>query len=115
MTKRLELVDTTISAPKKRSSIDWSLCMLCQEETGLPMQYPTRSTREPCGGSGYKSLAHYLMKLEVADTMDPRICASLPAFHAFTGCDTVSSFGGKGKRSAWNSYVGSLSRGHSSF
>ena len=46
--------------------------------------------------------------------MDPWICASLPAFHAFTGCNTVSSIGGKGKRKCLE-YVGSLSRGHSSF
>ena len=28
----------------------------------------------------------------------PKICFSLLAFHAFTGCDTVSSFGGRGKK-----------------
>jgi len=33
--------------------------------------------------------------------MDPRNCAVLPVFHAFTGCDTVSSFGGRGKKTAW--------------
>ena len=27
--------------------------------------------------------------------------AALPAFHALTGCDTTSSFFGKGKRTAW--------------
>ncbi len=33
--------------------------------------------------------------------MDPRNCSVLTVFHAFTGCDTVSSFGGRGKKSAW--------------
>lgn len=28
----------------------------------------------------------------------------LPAFHAFTGCDTTSSFFGKTKKSAWNTW-----------
>jgi ABC-type transport system involved in cytochrome bd biosynthesis fused ATPase/permease subunit len=28
----------------------------------------------------------------------------LPLFHAFTGCDTVSAFGGKGKKSAWEAW-----------
>ena len=40
------------------------------------------------------------------------ICASLgyhksqalPVFNAFTGCDTISSFRGKGKKSAWNAW-----------
>ena len=26
-------------------------------------------------------------------------------FHAFTGCDTVSSFGGRGKKSAWDRWI----------
>ena len=40
----------------------------------------------------------------------------LPLFHAFTGCDTVSSFHGKGKKSArenWKmcpSFTGTLQR-----
>ena len=28
-------------------------------------------------------------------------CLALPTFHAFTGCDTVSCFSGRGKRTAW--------------
>ena len=31
-------------------------------------------------------------------------CIILPMFHAFTGCDTVSSFGGRGKRTAWDTW-----------
>ena len=41
-----------------------------------------------------------------------KICASLgeqksrslPIFHAFSGCDTTSTFNGKGKRSAWQAW-----------
>ena len=29
---------------------------------------------------------------------------ALPMFHAFTGCDTVSFFGGRGKRTAWDTW-----------
>ena len=36
--------------------------------------------------------------------MDPRICATLPVFHALTGCDAVSSFGGRGKKTAWSTW-----------
>ena len=28
----------------------------------------------------------------------------MPFFHALTGCDTVSSFGGRGKKTAWESW-----------
>ena len=36
--------------------------------------------------------------------MDLRLCATLPVFHAFIECDAVSSFGGKGKRTSWNTW-----------
>lgn len=66
MAKRHVLVGTTTLKPKKArladsTSIDWELCVLCQEETGAAMQYPTKSTREPVG-NGYKSLAYHLVE-----------------------------------------------------
>jgi hypothetical protein len=36
-------------------------------------------------------------------TLGPR-CRALPFFHTFTGCDTVSAFVGKGKKSAWKTW-----------
>jgi len=33
-----------------------------------------------------------------ADALDSDICAALPSFHAFTGCDTTSAFVRKGKK-----------------
>ena len=36
--------------------------------------------------------------------MDPGICTTLPMFHDFTGCDTVSAFCGRGKKIAWNTW-----------
>ena len=41
---------------------------------------------------------------EVVASMDPRICATLPIFHALTGCETVSAFCGRGKKTAWNTW-----------
>ena len=35
---------------------------------------------------------------------DPIICAPLPVFHALTGCDTVSAFSGRDKKTAWNTW-----------
>src|SRR6218665_3224544 len=37
---------------------------------------------------------------ELVHVLGPDKCAALPVFHCFTGCDTVSSFSGKGKKSA---------------
>ena len=39
---------------------------------------------------------------EIARALGPDRCKALPVFHAFTGCDTVSFFGGRGKRTAWD-------------
>ena len=40
----------------------------------------------------------------MADALGPGRCVALPMFHAFTGCDTVSCFGGRGKRTAWDKW-----------
>ena len=36
-----------------------------------------------------------------AEMMGNNLCRSLTFWHALTGCDTVSSFNGKGKKTAW--------------
>jgi len=41
---------------------------------------------------------------EIARALGPDWCVALPVFHAFTGCDTVSFFGGRGKRTAWDTW-----------
>jgi hypothetical protein len=38
------------------------------------------------------------------------VSQALPWFHAFTGCDTVSSFNGKGKLTMWDSWMASSYR-----
>ena len=35
---------------------------------------------------------------EIVSSLTLKICSSLLAFHAFTGCNTVSSFGGRQKK-----------------
>src|SRR6218665_1789141 len=44
---------------------------------------------------------------ELSQALGPAKCLALPVFHCLTGCDTTSSFGGKGKKTgweAWNAY-----------
>ena len=38
---------------------------------------------------------------EIAAGLGPEKACTLPVFHALTGCDTVSSFVGHGKKTAW--------------
>ena len=41
---------------------------------------------------------------DVAEAIGPERASGLPFFHAFTGCDTVSAFRGKGKKTAWQTW-----------
>ena len=49
----------------------------------------------------------YLAAHEIANTFTNNVALALPAFHAFTGCDTVSYFYAKSKKTAldtWKSF-----------
>ena len=53
-------------------------------------------------GSG-KDL-RYIAVHELVHILGTNCCNALPFFHAFTGCDTVSSFAGHGKKTAWETW-----------
>ena len=40
-----------------------------------------------------------------ASILGEPVCFALPFWHAFSGCDTVSQFAGKGKKTAWTAWV----------
>ena len=46
----------------------------------------------------------FLTAHEMAVALEPNKCRGLPFFHALTVCDTVSSFGGRGKKTAWDTW-----------
>ncbi|KAK3742384.1 hypothetical protein QZH41_002604 [Actinostola sp. cb2023] len=49
----------------------------------------------------------YIAAHEISRSLNPEVSIALPVFHAFTGCDTVSCFAGRGKKTAlatWDSY-----------
>ena len=60
--------------------------VVSQEHTGIWVAF----------GSG-KHL-RYITAHDIAKELGHEKALSLPMFHAFTGCDTVSSFAGRGKR-----------------
>ena len=51
------------------------------------------------GGSLWYIAAH-----TICINLGPRVSRALPVFHAFTGCDTVSCFSGKGKKTAFETW-----------
>ena len=59
---------------------------------------------EPRVAFGAGSSFWYIAVPQIVAKMNPRQCLALPGFHAFTGCDTVSAFAGRGKRTAWETW-----------
>lgn len=53
---------------------------------------------------GTGSRFRYIAIHELVVTMNPRQCFTLPVFHALTGCETVSAFAGRGKKTAWETW-----------
>ncbi len=56
---------------------------------------------------GTGSDLRYIAAHEISNSLGLDMSKSLPVFHAFTGCDTVSCFAGRGKKTAltaWKSY-----------
>ena len=51
-------------------------------------------------GKSFRFLAAH----EMAQALGPDKCRGLPAFQPFTGCDTMSSFGGRSKKTAWETW-----------
>ena len=47
---------------------------------------------------------HYLSIHKISSSLNTEQCEGLPSFHALTGCDTVSLFSGKGKKTAFQAW-----------
>ena len=53
---------------------------------------------------GTGAIFKYIPVHQLVEAIGPEIRSTLPVFHAMTGSDTVSSFGGRGKKIAWNTW-----------
>ena len=51
--------------------------------------------------TGNQNQSRIISVNEVCDKVGSETCNLIVGFHAFTGCDSVSSFYGKGKKKAW--------------
>ena len=51
--------------------------------------------------TGVKDKVRLLPIHLIAQNLGTTLCASLPAYHALTGCDTTSSLSGIGKKKSW--------------
>ena len=51
---------------------------------------------------GARKNFRYLPAHEMVNTLGPDSCVTMPMYHAWTGCDTLSYSKGKGKWTAWD-------------
>ena len=51
-------------------------------------------------GKNYRNIPVHRISGEIGTEM----CAALPGFHVYSGCDTVSVFVGRGKKTAWQTW-----------
>ena len=57
-----------------------------------------------CLQTGVGKNFQFLSAHEIAQALGPDRCVALSMFHAVIGCDMVSFFGGKGKKTAWDTW-----------
>ena len=53
---------------------------------------------------GTEKQFRYIPVHEIAASLGRERSEALPLFHAYTGCDTVPAFAGRGKRRVWTGY-----------
>ena len=51
--------------------------------------------------TGVSDRQRYIPVHSIQEKLGERLCQSLPAFHALTGCDSTSSFSCRGKKKPW--------------
>ena len=59
---------------------------------------------------GTRSRSRVINVTQVCEQLAVEVCRALPGLHALTGCDTISSFSGKGKKAALDIVKSSIHR-----
>ena len=59
------------------------------------------ASREQWFWTGFKDGIIYIPVHKIAARLGTQLCKAIPAFHALTRCDSMSSLSGTGKRNAW--------------
>ena len=81
----------------------FSAVMICSEDTDIfvmSLGYQDEIVVPPFVQFGFRNLQKLIDVSKVANTAGPDVCRNLIGMHAFTGCDSVCAFAGKGKAQA---------------
>lgn len=94
----LHVLDASVSGHQKIKvrSNDTDVVVLCISIA------PLLSLEELWVSHGSAKQITYIPAHEIAEVLGREKASVLPLFHALTGCDTVSFFAGRGKKTAWD-------------
>ena len=88
-------------------TVDTDVLILAVAFVERLQEFQGNQTIELWVGFGTGAHLRYIAAHDISSKLKPQVPKALPSFHAFTGCDTVSCFYGKGKKIAmdtWNSF-----------
>ena len=88
-------------------TVDTDVLILAVAYVQKLQEFQGDETIELWVGFGAGAHLRYIAAHDISSKLSPEVPKALPFFHAFTGCDTVSCFYGKGKKTAmntWNSF-----------
>jgi len=95
-----EEADTRILLHAKHASSDVSSIVIIAEDTDILIVSWNAKESISCNifiKCGTKNRTRFIDVSKVATSLGKQVCNSLIGMHAFTGCDTVSAFSGRGK------------------
>ncbi|KAI3381643.1 hypothetical protein SNEBB_009797, partial [Seison nebaliae] len=98
-----EEADTRILLHAKHASGNYSAIVIVAEDTDvfiLCLAFQSQIDSAMYIKCGSASRIRYIDVRKVADVIGQNVCASLLGLHAYTGCDSISSFSGRGKLTA---------------
>ena len=88
-------------------TVDTDILILAIAFVEKLQEFQGNQTIELWVGFGTGGHLHYIAAHDISSKLKSQVPKALPFFHAFTGCDTMSSFYGKGKKTAmdtWKSF-----------
>lgn len=102
LTSNHQEADTKMIIHAKAADLDCGNTVIRASDTDIAVILIYHSTQLQATlwmdvGTVSKNNRRYINITRIANQLGPRLCSSLPGFHAFTGCDYTSTFFRKGK------------------
>ena len=101
-----EEADTSLLLHVKQAESDFTRIVVQSPDTDVLVlcssQFPSLGCDKLWFHTGTRDKTRYISVHSINVSRGPSLCKALPGFHAPTGCDSMSSLYGIGKKKAWN-------------